>query len=45
MELAQEVETRQMAARLVETMLEQMEPVVDLMYYKIACVIVWGHSY
>ena len=45
MELAQEMETGQMAARLVDTMLELMEPVTDLLYYKIACVIVWEHSY
>ena len=44
-ELAQEVETRQMDARLVETLLEQMEPVVDLMYYKIACIMGRWHSY
>ena len=42
---AQEMETRQTAARLVETLLEQMEPVTDLLYYKIACVIMWEHSY
>ena len=41
----QEMETGQTAARLVETLLELMEPVTDLLYYKIACEIVWEHSY
>ena len=42
---AQEMETGQTAAGLVETLLELMEPVTDLLYYKIACIIMWEHSY